>query len=52
MAELCTAQGVNTSRAPNPTEEANSIDCSRMNRVKDSEKILPIEATEYAMGKK
>ena len=49
--ELHTAWGMNTSRAPNPAEEETSTDCSMMNQVKDSEGMLPLEATEYAMAR-
>ena len=42
---------MNTSRAPNPAEEETSTDCSMMNQVKDSEGMLPLEATEYAMAR-
>ena len=42
---------MNTSRAPNPAEEETSTDCSRMNQVKDSGGMFPIEATEYAIAR-
>lgn len=51
MEELCKAQGLHISRAPNPVEEATLTDSSRINSVRGQEMIFPIEATENAIGK-